>query len=557
MRYLLAVSLALLPAGASAGPKAEDGDLAVELVTKDVIAPVAMAFIGPDDFLVLEKNDGRVQRFASGARTQVLDLAVNRAGERGLLGIAVHPDFAAAVDPKPWVYLYYTPSGSAGDIDDSGATGTNQVDRFTWNGIALVGRTPILTLPGDDSNHNGGTLAFGPDEKLYGVNGDNNRNGQLQNNPAGAAPDGTGLIFRINDDGTIPTDNPLDADMDGIDAEDKIYAYGIRNSFGLAFDPASGKLWDSENGPQAFDEINRVDPGFNSGWRRKMGPATPNPPSGLAELPGSAYADPAYSIQDPVAVTGVAFTTPNSSLGSEYVEDLFVADFLHGQIYRFELNAMRDGLAVGHLVANSQKELEQHLFAGGFEGISDLKEGPDGALYVVAYRLDAIYRIEGDGGPTLHDLAVASVKAPRKVSLEGATPTTGSLGVTLVNAGTVTETVSDLAELEDLVAVSGAALTGSCPAAPTPMLVPPKKGFPVTLPPGKKLKLTYTLEFDCAAVDPLAVEFEWDVSVDLTALGSTDADAANDVCPRAAAGDDKGCGGKPAGSPIRTDVILK
>ena len=88
----------------------EDGDHAVTLVTEDVSTPTAMAFIGPDDFLVLEKNTGRVQRFAGGVRTQVLDLHVNRDGERGLLGIAVHPDFAAAVDPKPWVYLYYTAS---------------------------------------------------------------------------------------------------------------------------------------------------------------------------------------------------------------------------------------------------------------------------------------------------------------------------------------------------------------------------------------------------------------------------------------------------------------
>ena len=507
---------------------------------------------------MLEKNNGRVQRFAGGVRTQVLDLPVNRAGERGLLGIAVHPDFAAAVDPKPWVYLYYTPSGSPADIDDAIVVATNQVDRFTWNGTNLMSQTPILTLPGDDSNHNGGTLAFGPDKKLYGVNGDNNRDGQLQNNPAGAAPDDSSIIFRVNEDGTLPTDNPLDADTDGLDPEDVIYGYGVRNSFGLAFDPASGSLWDSENGENVFDEINLVPPGFNSGWNVVMGPAATLPPAGLTELPGSTYVDPAYSMEEVVAVTGVAFTTSNSSLGADYVEDLFVADFLQGQIYRFELNAMRDGLDVADAVANSQNELEQHLFAGGFDdGISDLKEGPDGALYVVAYGLGAIYKIEGAGGPVVHDLSVAAVKAPAKVAITEQANATRTLAVTVANTGTGTETVSNLGELEDLVTLTGTALTGDCPAAPAPVLVPPKKGFPVTLPPRKKLKLAYTLEFDCAAADPLDVEFEWDVSVDLMALDAEDAVAANDVCPRPAAGDDKGCGGKPAGSPISTDVTLK
>lgn len=563
MRHRLAVclALALAPFGASAVPMAEDADHDVTLVTEQVTVPVAMAFIGPDDFLVVEKENGRVQRFASGARTQVLDLPVNGCGERGLLGIAVHPDFAAAVDPKPWVYLYYTPSTSpTADIDDCFTTATNQVDRFTWNGSALADKTPLLTPPGDDSNHNGGALAFGPDGKLYGVNGDNNRDGQLQNNAAGAAPDDTSIIFRLNDDGTVPTDGPLDADMDGLDPEDKIYAYGIRNSFGLAFDPVSGELWDSENGPgpgDAFDEINLVLPGFNSGWGDVMGPAA-SPPTELTELPGSLYADPAYSFQDAIAPTGIAFTTSNSSLGSDYVEDLFVADFKEGQVYHFEPNATRDGLVVSDTVANSANERDQHLFASGFTGgIADLKEGPDGALYVVAIGLGAIYRIEGAGGPVVHDLAVAALKAPSKVAISAGGSASRTLAVTVANTGTSTETVSNLGELEALVSLTGTALTGDCPVVPAPVLAPPKKGFPVTLPPRKKLKLVYTVEFDCAAADPLAPELEWDVSVDLMALGSTDAVAANDDCPRAVSGDDKGCGGKPAGSPVRTDVIQK
>ena len=542
-----------LSGGAGAAPTAEDSNLSVTLVTEDVNTPTAMAFIGPDDFLVTEKNSGTVQRFLMGARTQVLDLNVTFDGERGLLGIAVHPDFGLGMN-KDWVYVYYTASTSMADV--IGGSPHNQIDRFEWNGSALVNRTPILTLPSLTSTHNGGALAFGPDQKLYAVIGDNNASGQLQNNTAAGAPaEITGSIVRLNDDGSVPADNPFVANMDGADLLDKVFAYGIRNSFGLAFDPLSGSLWDSENGPTRMDEVNLVAPGFNSGWTDLMGPASTNPAPDLVNLTGSAYADPAYSIANPVAVTGLVFASNNSSLGGEYVDDLFLADFNNGQIYRFDLNVGRTALVVADVVADSLNELNQHRFASGFtDGITGLTEGPDGALYVVNIGANAIYKIEGGGGPVVHDLAVASVKAPGKITLSASKPIVSSrIAVTIENAGTAMETVSDLNELEDLVVVTGTALSGDCPIAPVPALEPPKKGTPVTLAPGKKLKLSYLVSFDCASATPGDVEFGWEGAV---ALG-TDTVTGNDVCPRAPSGDDKGCGGKPTGSPIRTDVTLK
>jgi glucose/arabinose dehydrogenase len=563
MTRTLSIALVLLASclsgGAEAAPEALDGNHAVTLVTEDLSTPTAMAFIGPDDFLVLEKNNGRVQRFASGARTQVLDLHVTFDSERGLLGIAVHPDFAAAVDPKPWVYLYYTASPAMADV--TGGDQDNKIERFTWNGNNLVSDGLTYVLPAHAGTHNGGALAFGPDEKLYGVVGDNQLDGQLQNNGgAPAATEITGSIVRLNDDLTVPTDNPLDADANGTDLLDALYAYGVRNSFGLAFDPQTGDLWDSENGPTSFDEVNHVAPGFNSGWRDEMGPAAMLPPPGLVELTGSAYADPAYSIETPVAVTGLAFVGDDSSLGTEYVGNLLVADFELGNVYRFELNPARDAFDLADDVADTQSELNQHRFAFGFEGgISDLKEGPDGAIYVVNIGSSSIYKIEGGGGPVVHDLAVASVKAPSRVSLSESRPeVTSSLAVTIVNTGTATETVVDIADLGALVTLNGTALTDECPDAPAATLLPPKKGFPVVLGPRKKLKVGYTATFECASDTPLEVEYQWDVAVDLeTALGNEDAVPANDVCPRAASADDKGCGGKPAGSPIQTDVQMK
>jgi aldose sugar dehydrogenase len=129
------------------------------------------------------------------------------------------------------------------------------------------------------------------------VIGDLNRNGQLQNFPTGPAPDNTGVILRLNANGSVPTDNPFFSQGGNLA---KYYAYGLRNSFGLAFDPVTERLWMTENGPDKYDEINMVEPGFNSGWERILGPNSRDPQgtSDLFSVPGSHYSDPEFSWLD-------------------------------------------------------------------------------------------------------------------------------------------------------------------------------------------------------------------------------------------------------------------
>jgi aldose sugar dehydrogenase len=246
-----------------------DPSLKVGEIVSGLSQPTAMAFIGPSDILVLQKADGRVRRVINGVLQsgQVLDVAVDSASERGLLGIALHPNFPGT----PFVYLYYTESSTGGDTTTGMPTPLgNRVYRYTWNGNALVDSTLILDLPvAPGPNHNGGTMTFGPDGKPYVVIGDLNRDGQLQNFSNGPVPDDTGVILRINDDGSIPSDNPFFSQGGNLA---KYFAYGVRNSFGLAFDPLTLGLWDTENGPGSYDEVNLVQPGFNSGWERIMGP---------------------------------------------------------------------------------------------------------------------------------------------------------------------------------------------------------------------------------------------------------------------------------------------
>jgi glucose/arabinose dehydrogenase len=574
MLRLFAVFLAtLVAAAAQAAPTVTDNSLSIEKVAGGLAVPTTMAFIGADDFLVLEKETGQVRRVTNGTLnpTPVLDLAVNGCDERGLLGIAVHPDFAAAMDPKPWVYLYYTSSGEASDISNCDfffPPAANLLDRFEWNGSALVNGTNLSTFPSYVSYHNGGPLAFGPDKKLYGVNGDGEQDGAPQNFESGLFFDDTSVIFRLNDDGSAPTDNPFSMQADP--ATPRYYAYGIRNSFGLAFDPFSGDLWDTENGAEIYDEINRVVPGANSGWRDIMGPGVPAMGT-LLELTGSTYIQPAYSIQTPVAPTGLAFASSNSTLGASNQGNLYVADYELGNIYEFEVNSARTGLDYADILANNQTELNAFRFATGFTGgLSDLEEGPDGNLYAVAIASGEVWRITGGGGgePASYDLAVSKVKAPKKISLSDSKPTVlKDVKVTLVNQGNQTETIGEL-EIGALVTLDWTSLPPMACLDPSFTLKPPKKGFPIVLEQNKKVNLAYTVTWECAN-DPLQsnkdadhADFEVQVTVDRSVLGAEpDADPSNDVCPRPASAEDKGCGGKDAngdvGGPIRTDVVNK
>ena len=174
-----------------------DPRLRLSEVVSGLSQPTAMAFIGPGDILVLQKADGRVRRVINGVLQpeQVLDVAVDNSSERGLLGIALHPDFPAT----PFVYLYYTESDNGSDTSGSPAALGNRIYRYTWNGSTLVSPVLILDLPVTPGpNHNGGTMTFGPDGKLCVVIEELNRNGQLQNISGGTVPDNTGVIFRIS-----------------------------------------------------------------------------------------------------------------------------------------------------------------------------------------------------------------------------------------------------------------------------------------------------------------------------------------------------------------------
>ncbi len=229
----------------------------LEILTEGFAAAVKMALLPGGRFLVTEKHSGQVRLVDATFTLQdlpVVDVAVNHAGERGLLGIAAHPDF----ERNGYVYIYYVATTSGQDSTEHYGECDIRVARFRLHTTgAEAPPETLITLPARPGPlHNGGCILFGPDGKLYVSLGELNKNAnimsQLKGNPRGK-------ILRYNDDGSIPSDNPLGPD-------NPIYIYGIRNSFGFAFDPVDGGLLVSDNGPKGHDSLTKALPGDNLGW---------------------------------------------------------------------------------------------------------------------------------------------------------------------------------------------------------------------------------------------------------------------------------------------------
>ncbi|HYY40633.1 MAG TPA: PQQ-dependent sugar dehydrogenase [Nitrososphaera sp.] len=383
-------------------PTILDGSLRVEKVVSGLQMPTSMKFSDHDKIVILEKN-GAVRLVSNGVLqpNPIFNVVVRNDSERGLLGIAIANSDRST---EKTVFLYYT--------EPVGDQTKNRIYRYEWDGSgSFTNGKLILDLPGEPGpNHDGGKLVIGPDGMLYAVKGDLNRRGMLQNHKDGSPPDDTSVILRTNLDGSPAQGNPfLDASRTDSSYANlsKYYAYGIRNSFGLAFDPRTGTLWDVEDGPTEYDEMNVVTPGFNSGWARVMGPLERQFIEGksindLVQFPGSHYANPVFSSNQSIGITDIAFLN-STKLGEKYAYNIFVGDVNNGSLFFFKVNSNRTGLDFGSaaglqdLVADNSVELNAITIGTGFGGgtrggITDIQTGPDGYLYILTFAGD-LYRI--------------------------------------------------------------------------------------------------------------------------------------------------------------------
>jgi glucose/arabinose dehydrogenase len=380
-------------------PTLSDPNIRVEKVIAGLESPTSMGFLDNDDIIITQKDNGRVRLVSNGVLQPqpILQVPVLNNSERGLLGVAIAN--TTTDSSTKTVFLYYT--------EPVGDQARNRIYRYEWNGVNnnLTGGRLILDLPGEPGpNHNGGKMQIGPDGMLYAVKGDLNRDGMLQNVRDGPPPDDTSVILRVDYNGN-GVGNVLSAM--GVDLS-KYYAYGIRNSFGFDFDPLTGVLWDVEDGPTDYDEINIVLPGFNSGWQKVMGPLGIEgiTAEDLVLFQGSHYADPVFSWLRSEGVTDMEILN-STSLGEEYAYNMFVGDINNGNLYFFTINGNRSGLDLGGIpgledfVANNSEELNAVILGRGFSGgITDIQTGPDGYLYILTFSGDLYRVVPGTPPPT-------------------------------------------------------------------------------------------------------------------------------------------------------------
>jgi glucose/arabinose dehydrogenase len=321
----------------------------IQIIASGLDTPWALAFL-PDGKLLITERPGRLRILAHGKLDPnpitISDVYENSEG--GLLGLAVHPNFTT----NHYIYLYQTYKNTKGIF--------NRVDRYVFENNTLSNKKTIIDDITASSNHDGGRLKFGPDGKLYITSGDayNDKNGQDKNSL-------NGKILRINDDGSIPSDNPFGT---------AIWTYGHRNPEGLAFQPGTNSLFSSEHGPSAHDEINIIQKGNNYGWpvitgdQKQQGMITPIANSGL----------------DTWAPAGATFYN-GDKLGPDFQNTFLFTGLRSNTLWRIRLNS-----------DNSVMKMDG-LLQGQWGRMRDIIQSPDGYLYIANSNLD------GRGNPTQGD----------------------------------------------------------------------------------------------------------------------------------------------------------
>ncbi|GIU98850.1 MAG: hypothetical protein KatS3mg014_0466 [Actinomycetota bacterium] len=329
-------------------------DIGARPVATGLAQPVGFTF-GPGPTLwYVEKATGEVRVVDLRSGRDRLFSRVSRidaAGERGLLGVALHPRYPS----RPFVYVYAT-RRSGGDLE-------NQLLRIREEDGVGVRRRVLLSSPvGSATNHNGGRILFGPDGMLYVVIGDGAEPDRAQR-----LADLRGKVLRVRPDGAVPATNPFDS---------PVWAFGLRNSFGFAFDPRTDRLWLTDNGPACNDEVNRIRAGRNYGWGPSATCEGPAPRNTNRDGPRPVL--PELYLPDAVGITGIAFCE-GCGLGRRSEGRLFFSAVTDGLLRRVALGDRRTTVRSSRVVYRHDR------------GIISIEVGPRGRLYFSD--MTGIYRL--------------------------------------------------------------------------------------------------------------------------------------------------------------------
>ena len=334
----------------------KDLDLIVEEYVSGLDKPVLIDFID-GQMLVIEKV-GTVRIISDGILNPEPILELNELStstEEGLIGMLVDNND---------VFLHYT------TIDANDDSTSNWFTKYSWNGKKLIDPIELLSFHKGTGVHNAGVMIKDENGKVFAAIGDLGH-GQSKN--------------MQQKENFISEENNYIGSITSLNAPNEVYAIGIRNTFGLDIDPVTGMFWDTENGVDTFDEINLIEKNFNSGWNKIQGPINDNE---IPVIDGYRYSD---FIQSP--------------LFPEYENSVLVGSFLGGLLYKFELNENRDGFSfdndqLNDLVLDNEDNPSEIIFGTGFAGITDIKEGPDGSIYIVTIGDGKIFRISPILTPT-------------------------------------------------------------------------------------------------------------------------------------------------------------
>jgi glucose/arabinose dehydrogenase len=325
-----------------------------ETVVDGMKVPWSMVWLPDGDMLVAERR-GEIIRFRDGkmvARlTGVPDVHEN--GQGGLLDLALHPEFAS----NQLLYLSYSDKSGSGAGSNTAIARTRMVGNALTDLEVLYKAAPNARI----GRHYGSRIAFDNAGYLYFSVGDR---GARDINPQDVSRDG-GKIYRLHDDGRIPSDNPF-ADQADRGAITAVYSLGHRNVQGMARHPVSGKIWTHEHGPRGGDEVNIINSGANYGWPILSYGINYNGSSFAEGTEREGYEPPAWYWDPSIAPSGMAFVTSNKY--PDWQGHLLVGSLKFGQLVLCRLE--------GNEIVGAETALDD------LGRVRDVRQGPDGFIYV-------------------------------------------------------------------------------------------------------------------------------------------------------------------------------
>lgn len=343
-------------------------DIRLVKIAGDLENPWALAFL-PDDRMLVTERPGRLNIVENGEITEISGVPeVQAQNQGGLLDVSVHPDY----ENNGWIYLTY--SKPNGGNDTATAVARAQLDGYSLINVEDVFVQDRFSSPG---RHYGSRIAWTNDGKMLISIGDRGTDPPR----AQDLDDHAGTLLRLNDDGSVPDDNPY---VGRDDVHPEIFSYGHRNIQGLVVDPETGDIWGTEHGPRGGDELNLIEATNNYGWpTASLGRSYGNEGefhAGTETRHREGMVDPVYELLPTHAPSGLALVT--SDQFPRWQGNLLAGGLRSERIRRLVLE--------DHVVIHEEEIIHREIGR-----IRDVREGPDGYIYVLNDATDGgIFRIE-------------------------------------------------------------------------------------------------------------------------------------------------------------------